>query len=302
MTKRTLVESTGTLSHGRNGLFEIKLIGADIQGSSGYYPREVLERDGSAAFPKNTKVYLDHPSLDEAENRPERSVRNIAGYLTEDAEMREDGLYGKVQFGRDYQTLIEDFAPILGMSIRAPGEIEESEDESGIMVKNVTAIYSHPMNSVDVVTVPGAQGAIVGALNESFREISEGKETERTVPVDEKDIQAIVAGVIEALQPTFDAVATIAESLKPAEEEETGPDLAEVTESAVAAGLTKTARGRVVEAVKAGTPVEEAIETEKAIAAEILAEAKVEDHDGETGVVRGSTDLQSRFESLFGGK
>lgn len=303
MTKITLHESAQGLmeakASGTPGLYEIRLIAADVQGSSGYYSREILERDGAVAFPAGTKVFLDHPSQDELENRPERSVRHIAGYLTKDAEMREDGLYGPVKFGRDYQTFIEDFHSVLGMSIRAAGEIEESEDESGTIRRNVTAIYPGPLNSVDVVTAPGAQGAIVSALHESFREITENKETERTVHMDEQDIKRIVEAVTAALTP-------LVESLKPEApvEEVTEPDLAAVTESALAAGLTKTARARVVAAVRAGTEVEEAIQAEKTLADEILAEAAaaatVEESVITTGriVEGGKVDPTEAFNSL----
>src|SRR5690606_10595882 len=232
------------------------------------------------------------------------SVRHIAGYLTKDAEMREDGLYGPVKFGRDYQTFIEDFHSVLGMSIRAAGEIEESEDESGTIRRNVTAIYPGPLNSVDVVTAPGAQGALVAALHESFREITENKETDRTVHRDEQDIKRLGEAVSAARTP-------LVESLKPEApvaqgapvEEVPEPDLAAVTESALAAGLTKTARARVVAAVEAGTAVEEAIQAEKTLADEILAEAaaaaKVEESVTTGRVVEGGkADLTEAFNSL----
>lgn len=297
-SKVTLSESTTGLTPKSEGLYDVRLIASDIQGSSGYYSRGVLESHGKAAFPMGTKVYLDHPTRDEAENRPERSVKDIAGYIASEPEMREDGLYGAVKFGESYVQLMKDFAPILGMSIRAQGEIEESEDESGTIRRNVTALYPSPLNSVDVVTAPGAGGKIVGALHESFREISETKETERTVPMDEKDIQRIV----EALKPLF---VTLAESLKPEapqKEEETAPDLAAVTESAVEAGLTKAARARVVASVKAGTDIAEAIQAEKDYTAEVLAEAKIETNDTANGVVhKGNADVAARFNALFPG-
>lgn len=297
-TKVTLSESTTGLAPKSKGVYDVRLIASDVQGSSGFYSRSVLETHGKAAFPMGTKVYLDHPTRDEAENRPERSVKDIAGYLISDPEMREDGLYGSVKFGESYIQLMEDFAPILGMSIRAQGEIEESEDESGTIRKNVTALYPSPLNSVDVVTAPGAGGKIVGALHESFREISETKEIERTVPMDEKDIKAIVEAFTAAITPLI-------ESLKPEapkEDEGSEPDLAAVTESAVEAGLTKAARARVVAAVKSGVDVEEAIQAEKDYTAQVLAEAKVETDNTVNGVVHtGVADTKARFDSLFSG-
>lgn len=316
MVKTVIRESSGSLKSGKDGQYRIRLIGSDVQGSSGYYPRDVIERDGPTAWPAGTKIYADHPSMDEIENRPERSVRNIAGYLLEDAVMEQDGLYANVQFGRDYRTLVEDFHSVLGMSIYAGGEIEESEDESGNIVRKVSSIYPSPTNSVDLVTVAGAQGAITEALTESFREIAENKsgvtatdkESERIVPMDDKDIKAIVDGLTEALAPTIAAVNTLVESLKPDEAGDEGePDLAAVTESAVEAGLPKQARAKVVEAVKAGAAVEEAIKAEKDYIESVLAEVKTEEEPaGETGKIResGSGSLDEKFNSLtiFGGK
>ncbi len=308
MAKSTLVEvSTGLVeSPSQSGLYEIRLIASDVQGSSGYYSGAVLERDGAAAFPKGTKIFLDHPSRDDADNRPERSVRDIAGFLTETPAMGDDGLYGKVKFGRSYAHIVEDFGPYLGMSIRASGEIEEAEDASGIMVKKVSAIYPSPMNSVDVVTAAGANGAIIEALHESIREtISEDKEPKGNIPMDEKDIEKIVAAIMEANKPFYTAVTTIAESLKPVEEEGTETDMAAVTESAIEAGLTKSARARVVASVKAGISVEEAIKAETDIRAEILAEAGTDNGEqSQGGTVRTSSNLNEAFDSLsiFGGK
>src|SRR5690606_34648735 len=100
MTKITLHESAQGMmeakASGTPGLYEIRLIAADVQGSSGYYSREILERDGAVAFHAGTKVFLVHPSQPELEKRPERSVRLIARYLIRVADTREDGLYGPV--------------------------------------------------------------------------------------------------------------------------------------------------------------------------------------------------------------
>src|SRR5690606_18096345 len=102
MTKITLHESAQGLmeakASGTPGLYEIRLIAAAVRGSSGYYPREILGRDGAVVCPAGTRVFLAPPSQAELENRPGRSVRHIAGYLTRDAEMREAGLSGPVKF------------------------------------------------------------------------------------------------------------------------------------------------------------------------------------------------------------
>jgi hypothetical protein len=87
---------------GKDGTASIKIIQAG-QGSSGYYPADVLKRDGPKVFTAGTQIYLDHPSVSEESNRPERSVRDLAGSLTGPAAWKEDGaagpgLYAPVRF------------------------------------------------------------------------------------------------------------------------------------------------------------------------------------------------------------
>ncbi|MGH7489245.1 MAG: hypothetical protein ACREMY_27125, partial [bacterium] len=64
--------------------YEIKLISPG-EGSSAFYPAEVLKRDGPKVFTKETHVYLNHPTKTEEAERPENDVRNLAGVLTTDA-------------------------------------------------------------------------------------------------------------------------------------------------------------------------------------------------------------------------
>lgn len=70
-----------------------RIIEGDRWGSSGYYPREVLERDGATAWPAGTPVYIDHPGESEMFDRPERSIRDLAGKITTDPVYESDGLY-----------------------------------------------------------------------------------------------------------------------------------------------------------------------------------------------------------------
>src|SRR5690242_1535901 len=106
----TLYEASSSLTpltesgagSGRKGIWRMKLIAADVQGSSGYYPAEMLERDGPLVFPAGTHVFYDHPSSDEEWSRPERSVRDLAGSFATAAVYEADasegpGLYANVQ-------------------------------------------------------------------------------------------------------------------------------------------------------------------------------------------------------------
>lgn len=143
---------------GSKGIWRSRLIEADVQGSSGYYPAEVLRRDGAAAFPTGTHVYLDHPSLTEEMDRPERSVRDLAGFLIDDARYEEGpdgrGLFARIQFIPAVKDQIQSLAPHVGLSIRAAGEIEETS--TGRVVRSIREGLS-----VDVVTRAGAGGRLI---------------------------------------------------------------------------------------------------------------------------------------------
>lgn len=133
-------------------------------GSSGYYPAEVLKRDGPGIFTTGLHCYWDHPSFSEQADRPEDSLRNLAGVLSEDAKWVDKGadgpgLYARVEVFAPYQEAVEELAPHIGMSIRALGESElgEREGRAGRIITELTAA-----RSVDFVTMAGRGGAIVG--------------------------------------------------------------------------------------------------------------------------------------------
>jgi regulator of replication initiation timing len=141
------------------GIWRARLIEADVQGSSGYYPAEVLFRDGPVAFPAGTHVDLDHPTSEEDVERPERSVRDLAGYLVDGARFEESadgrGLFARIQFIDELKDRIKSLAPVIGLSIRAAGEIEVRPDG-----QRVIRAISEGL-SVDVVTRAGAGGRLV---------------------------------------------------------------------------------------------------------------------------------------------
>src|SRR5690606_25028928 len=129
-------------------------------------------------------------------------------------------------------------------------------------------------------------------------EITGNKETERTVHMDEQEIKRIVEAVTAALTPLVEPLLPEAPV-----EEVTEADLPAGPESALAAGLPEPARARAGAAVKAGTAVEEAIQAEKTLADEILAEAAaaatVEESVTTGRVVEGGkADLTEAFNSL----
>jgi hypothetical protein len=132
-------------------------------GSSGYYGDKLLERDGPKAFPKGTHMYWDHPTKTEEKERPERSVRDLAAVLAEDAQYmttgkKGPGLYAKAQVVRSYKNSITDLAPHIGVSIRALGRAAKGtvEGRTGDVISELTQ-----GRSVDFVTKAGAGGEVV---------------------------------------------------------------------------------------------------------------------------------------------
>lgn len=103
-----------------------------------------------------------------------------------------------------------------------------------------------------------------GSENPEGKELSMDKDIEAKFDV----LSASLNGLIEALKP-------VVETPDPTE-----VDYSVVAESVMDAGLSKSASRRVFEAVKAGAEPEKAIESEKAIRDEYLAEAKAEAEKG----------------------
>ena len=152
------------------GIWRIQLIEADVQGSSGYYPAEVLERDGAKAFPKGTHIYLDHPTWREEEELPERSVDRLAAVQLEDAYFADGkdghGLFARVSVRPDQRERFEWWTEnaAVGMSIRALGVKQFNEATAR---EEVTELVRG--QSVDVVTRAGAGGRLI-EMTESARQ------------------------------------------------------------------------------------------------------------------------------------
>lgn len=165
ITALMLVESAQTLDtivlQEARADYEIKLI-APGKGSSAFYPKEVLQRDGPKVFKAGTHVYLNHPTQAEEAARPEGDVKNLAGVLTTGAVFHEahakgPGLYARMKVFADHGQMVEDKAPHVGMSIRASGVAESGQKRDGLPVlKELTHA-----TSVDVVTQAGAGGMIL---------------------------------------------------------------------------------------------------------------------------------------------
>lgn len=267
-----LIESIGSIES-KSGKWRARLIQSDVRGSSAYYSAESL-KEGAHLFKAGTQMFGNHLSQDEQWNRPEGDVNNLIGVLESDAVFEEDGLYADLKIFSHKKDWLKEVAPYVGLSIRANGVVEEAED--GVPhLKSFTDVLS-----IDVVTRAGAGGKFVslaesakpGVLSQVHKEIIESKE--ETMEFPEKLAEALdtqakdVAAMTEAVKALIEALTEKPEEKKV--EEAKKIDL----EALIEAGLTKTARTRVLAAAEGGADLTEAIKAEKELAKEILAEAE----------------------------
>ena len=81
----TILKEAGTVTQKPGGRFRIGVITPGA-GSSGTYPRETIEAAGrDKVFAAGTHMYLDHATEAQDFQRPEGSIRDLVGVLTEDA-------------------------------------------------------------------------------------------------------------------------------------------------------------------------------------------------------------------------
>jgi len=154
-------------------------------GASGFYPKEVLQRDGAKAFPKGTKMMWNHPTSMEEAERPEGDLNDLASELVTDARWMDNGpkgagLYADTKVFEAYQSAVNDLAPHIGVSIHARGRAMqgEAEGKQGVIVQE---ILESPFNRVDYVTMPGAGGEVI-SLFEAVRTVRTDKSKTGTVP------------------------------------------------------------------------------------------------------------------------
>ena len=273
--RKTLTEVAKAKPTESKGIWSLKLIAADVHGSSGYYPSSVLERDGASAFPAGTHVYLAHPTFDEGWDRPEKLSGMTGTAMTEDAEFRDDpeegpGLYSKVEFRPALREDAEFYAKHAGMSIRAIGITDESPVTGELVVQEIVEGLS-----VDVVTHAGAGGKLV-AMAESARkgnntENSTGPAEPQLFKLEETDKQGLNK-LYEAVSGLTAQITELQEKAKAAQEAANAPEqlsVAQVVAKLDESGLPAASRKRLAEAYQPGTDLDAAIASEKALVAEI---------------------------------
>ncbi|WP_433329989.1 hypothetical protein [Spirillospora sp. CA-294931] len=144
----------------------IQLIDAGWSKNGRYYPPDTLaEAARGRRFPAGTPMFVDHPTVTEQQERPERSVRDLAARLVSDARYENGALVAEAELFGAWRPVINEMADHIGVSIRAAGTLEygEADGREGPIVTSLTEGLS-----VDFVTSPARGGKIL-ELIESAR-------------------------------------------------------------------------------------------------------------------------------------
>lgn len=157
------------------GRYLIQIISPGM-GSSGFYPREALQQAATARiWPKGCHMYLDHPTESEERDRPERTLRDLAAVLDEDARWDESrqALVAEARVYSDFREALTERAADIGVSIRATAIVEYGDVDG----RNVPIITEFTEGlSVDFVTAAGRGGKILQVI-ESARATRLGETT-----------------------------------------------------------------------------------------------------------------------------
>ena len=278
MTK-TLLESgvLGAVTGKR--VWNARLIASGVSLNGKYYSGEMLESTGSAAFPVGTLVHADHQTWVEAYDRPEKSVNTIIGAIATEPKLDTvdgvEGLYANVEFTEEWAPRVEQIAPFVGLSVSTQYIADETaEREDG--VETVAAFVPFPTNSVDLVTVPGAKGKLLRAL-ESFSKPPNVEKVKKAMTAEE--IDALATALANKLSVTNDDVS-----------EKDSVDVEEVAEAMIAAGLPKPAREAAFRRIRSGESVKDAIAGEENYMKSLSEALKAKAAEESSAVFRRDTD------------
>lgn len=282
MTSKRLYEA-GALAEAKlsAGVWPIRII-TEGKGSSGVYSRELLEN--SADIFAGRPMFGNHPK---DPNKPwERSPFEIRAKLGPVVEYREvdgvAGLWGEAIVSPEVDRWLEEFADIIGVSIYAAGDGEDRDGEFHVTEFDA----ADPYVSVDFVVAPGRGGGVERVM-EAYRALENGTapagtdSNEGENRMDEATkafIEALfqeMKSKIQTLEEKLDAATSLVESVKDAQPErvEAVDTAGELATAVAKESLGEGAVARVLEAVKGGKTVSEAVQHEKNIRDEILAEA-----------------------------
>lgn len=278
MTK-TLLESgvLGAVTGKR--VWNARLIASGVSLNGKYYSGEMLESTGPAAFPVGTLIHADHQTWVEAYDRPEKSVNTIIGAIATEPKLDTvdgvEGLYANIEFTEEWAPRVEQIAPFVGLSISTQYIADETaEREDG--VETVAAFVPFPTNSVDLVTVPGAKGKLLRAL-ESFSKPHNVEKVKKAMTAEE--IDALATALANKLSVTNDDVS-----------EKESVDVEEVVEAMITAGLPKPAREAAFRRIRSGESVKDAIAGEENYMKSLSEALKAKATEDSSAVFRRDTD------------
>lgn len=151
------------------GRLLIQLIDAG-EGSSGYYSPVVLEQAAQdRIFPAGTHMYIDHAAAIRRGVNGERSVRDLAAVLVEDAryDPAAQALVAEVLAFSGYAAMLTEMRDAIGTSISAWAEMGKPRE--GSTVPTVTRLTA--AESVDFVVAAGRGGKILAVLESAVGEV-----------------------------------------------------------------------------------------------------------------------------------
>lgn len=155
----TITETGGTIAPTTptGGRVRLRVIDAGT-GSSGIYPASTIESAASLVTP-GTPIYADHPTVSEGYERPERSVRDLVGFIeTPGAYLSEShAIEAEASILPQWREPLAQMHQHVGMSIRATAEVDEAGGK-----RVITRINS--IESVDLVTKAGRGGRVLELL------------------------------------------------------------------------------------------------------------------------------------------
>lgn len=255
------------------GRYRIRII-APGRGSTGMYTAPNLA-ESAPLFVPGTHMFFDHQTMTEDWERPERSVRDLAGVFESAAEIMPDGsLEADIKVYPSVNGVIRERWADIGVSING-----WSVDEIG--PDGVVPVLAG-IQSVDFVTRAGAKGAVLEVLESDGRWRVKNPPTpsnptntnvQEEQAVKPEDICKAVSEALAAAMPAAikEAAAMLAadqeKKAKATEAEKKAPAVDPYEAAAKVAeanDLPKEARARVMEAVKRGAGVDDAIEAERA--------------------------------------
>lgn len=304
----------------QDGSIPIKIIQPGW-GSSGYYPVEVLKRDGPKLFTKGTKMYWNHQTAREEAERPEGDLNDLAAVLTGDARWQENGprgpgLYADAKVFEHYRSAVDSLAPHIGVSIRAFGKAAQgtTEGRSGQIINELIAC-----KSVDFVTEPGAGGEII-TMFEAARTVRAEQTVAGTIPAagatddvaisetfkeEEMDELKQLQEKVATLQTGNETLAAQNARLSEALALRDAKDMAREALTAVPS-LPEVTRARLMESLAKNPPIKDgALDREafaKTIETAIKAEVKYLESVADLGQIRGLGESAQGGDEQDGGK